>query len=238
LLEGHNVLKRFGLIAIVLLIAWPAAAQNALTGTTALAAQLIPPLPELACTGGPDAGLGPLHWRFEPGSKFAFCAPGNSTDAAQASSFTYRAYIDNAPFALSAVTCAGATMPGVICRGDVPAPMLSAMRVAGDHNLEITASLDSAAPESPRSASFQVSDAAVCTYIPPGGTVAQQRPLYKDDPVMGSMQGFNPIAGQAQRIAQLRAWGWKVEWQFVDGSPRADKLDRLFLAAFCVGVPQ
>ncbi len=59
-----------------------------------------------------------------------------------------------------------------------------------------------------------------------------------------TIQGFNPIGpagaanNQAERLALLKTWGWSpTVVQFVDGSVRADKTDRLFLIVTCVGLP-
>jgi len=77
-----------------------------------------------------------------------------------------------------------------------------------------------------------------CTYIAPGSTVTEQRPIGQP------LQGFNPIGpsgttgNQAERLTLLETWGWTpLVNQFVDGSVRPDKLDRLFLLLKCAGLP-
>jgi hypothetical protein len=77
-----------------------------------------------------------------------------------------------------------------------------------------------------------------CTYIAPGSTVSETRPIG------ATLQGFNPIGpsgstgNQAERLQQLIRWGWTLTLgQFVDGSVRPDKIDRLFLAVTCAGLP-
>lgn len=81
-----------------------------------------------------------------------------------------------------------------------------------------------------------------CTYAAPGSTTTEPRPIGQ------MMQGFNAIGpsgvvnNQADRIRQLKAWGWEITLaQFVsnagrtksDGSP--DPIDRLFLIVTCRG---
>lgn len=64
-----------------------------------------------------------------------------------------------------------------------------------------------------------------CPYTPPGGTASTR-------PIGYTLQGVNPDAGQAARIAQLRKDGWLVEWQWDPA------LRRMLLMAECKGVIQ
>lgn len=77
-----------------------------------------------------------------------------------------------------------------------------------------------------------------CDYAVPGSIVMETRPVGQ------TIQGFNPIGpsgtvnNQGDRIRQLLIWGWSllVPPQFVDGSIRPDKTDRLFLIVQCRGL--
>jgi hypothetical protein len=70
----------------------------------------------------------------------------------------------------------------------------------------------------------QTTSTTPCAYVAPNSTVMETRPIGT------ALQGFNPMAGQAQRIGDLRSWGWKVEWQFDPAT------QRLFLMAWCQGL--
>jgi hypothetical protein len=112
----------------------------------------------------------------------------------------------------------------------------------GLHIIEIVA-IDGQMRRSAVSSKSWVETAGVasgpCTYIAPGGSVMETRPVGQ------MMQGFNPIGvsgvvnNQADRIRLLKTWGWTVDLaQFVEGNLRADKIDRLFLIVRCVGLSQ
>ena len=78
----------------------------------------------------------------------------------------------------------------------------------------------------------QIENSQGCQYAAPGVPIDQA--THRD--IGHSIQGENPIVTpsgqtQAQRIWQLRAWGYKVEWQHIGNA-------KLFLMAWCVGVPQ
>lgn len=208
----------------------PAFAQNTLTRTSQTP------------VGRPTGACGPTQTTATPvdlsGTDpvyVSYCSADNWPAAEIVEqAWRHEVYIDNLepPVALLNVHCAGATP--YPCVGQLPAQAVVVLSTAGAHRMDMTV-VDEAGDRSPRDpiASLQLTQPAGCTYVAPGSTTSTTRPRYTDDPVGGSIQGFNPMAGQSARIAQLRAWGWKVEWQFVDGSGRDDKVDRLFLMVFC-----
>jgi hypothetical protein len=143
------------------------------------------------------------------------------------------AYVDDLPkVTVPSATC---VQDGLVplCSAPIAGALKASLQTPGIHTLKVSvASPHLALIETAPSEVLQVT-AGSCSYTPVGSTVAETRPS-------GSvLQGFNAIGpagatgNQAFRIGQLRSWGWLVEWQFVDGSVRADKLDRLFLIATC-----
>lgn len=237
-------LRRTAALAAILLLCATASvfAQNTLTEDTNF--EFTPPITEGPICPGEQSIPSPLYWRFQPNGGFLeWCAPDNAESRAQAQSFVYRVYADDTPFTLTNVECVD-EMPMTRCSTVLPEPVRIVMRTAGEHELEITAALDSVAPESPRGQpTFQVSDAATCSYATLGApNTMMQRPRFDDDPVNGTLQGFNPLPGQAARKAQLNAWGWKVGWQFIPAdrgsSDPLRQVDRIFMMAQCIGVPQ
>lgn len=124
-------------------------------------------------------------------------------------------------------SCAGTPL---ICTAPAPAETVALLAVPGQHEVAVgLARLDPASGvRSPvaRSMAAQIESVTGCTYIPNGSAVEEMRPIGY------AMQGFNAMAGQAQRIGDLRGWGWRVEWQLDPAS------QKLFLMAWCVGSPQ
>ena len=159
---------------------------------------------------------------------------------------TWKHYIivDGQPeILLTNVNCAfDATAPNQIpastpykCTSEIPPDLKVRLTNGSPHAVSVLVDVPLADGTRGRAASIPrtIESSTGCQYAAPGSTVMTTRPLYRVDPVNGSIQGFNPKEGQAARIAQLRSWGWKVEWQFVDGSFRTDKVDRVYLMIFC-----
>lgn len=161
---------------------------------------------------------------------------GGWPEASDVQTYQHFVKVDAVVAPLTSVTCQQGVTPPYSCIGELPAVSRQGLAATGTHTIRVQVKFAPGTPDEVMgepSAPLQLSQPSGCVYAAPGSTVTSMRPRYQDDPVNGSIQGFNPIAGQGARIAQLKAWGWKVEWQFVDGSIRADKIDRLFLIVFC-----
>jgi hypothetical protein len=249
-MKSRRQVLAFGAL-LALLFSLPATAgENVLTGAASPQnAGELPPLSDCSANVDPDTGA-PVVVAVKPYSAtspmfFEYCGGSNWPDIGTLSTWTHQLFIDNGSAIVGTnVTCAAVT-GGLACRGIIPEPGVNALRPAGLHTIAVSTKfppVSGVAMESPRSGSFQVSSSPGCSYAAPSAgpnpTTLETRPIGE------TMQGFNPIgasgtnSGQGARIALLESWGWRVQWQFVDGSVRADRTDRIFLIAKCIGVPQ
>lgn len=140
-----------------------------------------------------------------------------------------------ASFSTTLLRSCGSTTPRMECVAPVPDDLASFVNnIPGAQTIVLRdkGSLEPFAFSENSAPPVQVENSQGCQYAAPGVPIDQA--THRD--IGHSIQGENPIVTpsgqtQAQRIWQLRAWGYKVEWQHIGNS-------KLFLMAWCVGVPQ
>lgn len=216
-------------VAVLLVVAFAAPAS---------AGQIATPTATIDCTAAQPAIQQPIIGKVDGVVWAEYCAATTDT-LADVVSWQHNLYIDGVGFILSGPGCV--FVPPVVCISQLPPLAVTKLSLAGPHFIQ--ASFTSTGVEGPRSVAYQ--STALASSLPPvsigcmyqspvAGAVLEMRPPGQ------MMQGFNPIGpsgvdnNQASRIAQLEAWGWRVlVSQFVDGSARVDKTDRLFLIIKC-----
>lgn len=132
-----------------------------------------------------------------------------------------KVYVDTQPGVPFAVTCNEAVCAAVDALALAP----------GRHVLQITAT-DPVAGEGPPSNHVETLTLEPCTRVHPTTGAMETWPI--GSPLPGGNVAITK-AGQpnyaSDRIAQLRKWGWRVEWQ-------KDSVTTLFVVGDCAGRPQ
>lgn len=203
-----------------------------LAGASTASAQALP----TACSPDP---LGIAVQHVSTGASITWCVPHPEDLGSVPAQATFRAYVDGQGTLLTGVACADSA--GVLkCQGATSTAFQTGVQRPGLHLVGVTIATGPSTPESmpgplmvmqadPAPAAVKTS----CQYIPPGKTVMETRPVGTSLPGFNSANDATQRAEQAQRIADLRAWGWTVDLSYVNGSGRADGIDRVFLVAIC-----